>query len=323
MSRRGFVVWPRALMEHPALRDFADRAAFLDLVADAAWRPETVRRGRAVVTLQRGQVLVSVRELSDRWGWSLKRVRGFLARLTQGTPGDTLGGTLADTLPGTEGTVLTIREYWRFSGRDEGEDTPEGTPADTPKGTPADTHKKEGKKETRKEGSPVSQSGARASARGGGGAVPPVAPEAVATAAAVGEALGLGETAVPAEAVAQWLGEGVSAGALVAWARAKRDHVRRAADLVRYIGQCVRSGQVRAAPDDGSAGAQVVPIALSQWRSRLGSLRRRRHWMVGGLSLAGMRAELGDAAALGLVREVFGAGAEFGDVERLERGEVA
>ncbi|RZN35512.1 hypothetical protein CWO90_03185 [Bradyrhizobium sp. Leo121] len=72
-----------------------------------------------MVDLARGQLAHSLRHLADCWGWSVKRVRGFLRALEE----DAMIATATD--PGV--TVITIckyNEYQRVS-------RPKGTDADT------------------------------------------------------------------------------------------------------------------------------------------------------------------------------------------------
>jgi len=73
----------RDVFDHPifAQQPFTEREAWIWLVAEAAWKPITARVGKAVVSLQRGQLAHSVRFMADKWQWSKSRVDRFLARL--------------------------------------------------------------------------------------------------------------------------------------------------------------------------------------------------------------------------------------------------
>jgi hypothetical protein len=63
---------------------FTEREAWLWMIAEAAWKPMTVRAGRAVLQIDRGQIACSLRFLATRWKWPETSVRRFLARLAAG-----------------------------------------------------------------------------------------------------------------------------------------------------------------------------------------------------------------------------------------------
>jgi hypothetical protein len=88
MSERGFIAVARGFLDHPvvgARKPYNDSEAWLWLLFEAAWKPQRVRvtNGRAVgcVTLERGQLTYSRSYLAKAWGWTEKRVRGFIFRL--------------------------------------------------------------------------------------------------------------------------------------------------------------------------------------------------------------------------------------------------
>lgn len=95
------------------------------LIAEAAWKPTTVRVGGVMVDLARGQCAHSVRYLAKRWAWSKSRVDRFLTRLKT--------GTLIGTAVGQGVTVITICKY------DEYQIVwlPSGTASGTARGTRA------------------------------------------------------------------------------------------------------------------------------------------------------------------------------------------
>ncbi|MBN9495871.1 MAG: hypothetical protein J0H39_03870 [Alphaproteobacteria bacterium] len=85
MARGKFIV-DRAILAHPALQDrraprWCRRAAFVDLVSMACWKPHKVDIIDKTVILERGELSHSTRYLADRWGWSEAGVRRFLDRL--------------------------------------------------------------------------------------------------------------------------------------------------------------------------------------------------------------------------------------------------
>lgn len=62
-------------------RPFRRREAWLDLIQSAAWRRRSVTLPRGSVTLARGEFVVSVRVLAERWHWSIGAVSQFLTAL--------------------------------------------------------------------------------------------------------------------------------------------------------------------------------------------------------------------------------------------------
>lgn len=75
--------WVRAsveMLDHPLLNrgPFCRRAAWLWLIASAAWKPKTVRHKGVRLELGRGQVLIGRKHLAETWGWSEQNVRTFL-----------------------------------------------------------------------------------------------------------------------------------------------------------------------------------------------------------------------------------------------------
>jgi hypothetical protein len=66
----------QALREAP--HTYSPREALFDLVERAQRRPRGVRINGAVITLQRGELLTSERDLAERWQWTRHEVRVFL-----------------------------------------------------------------------------------------------------------------------------------------------------------------------------------------------------------------------------------------------------
>jgi hypothetical protein len=88
MSKRSFIAVERGILDHPVIgarKPFSDCEAWLWLLFEAVWKPWRVRaiNGRAagVLSLERGQLTYSQSYMARAWGWSEKRVRGFLFRL--------------------------------------------------------------------------------------------------------------------------------------------------------------------------------------------------------------------------------------------------
>lgn len=143
-------------------RAFSKAEAWLDMIAMASFVERDVAVDkRYVVRLNRGDIYMSLRQLAQRWGWSIGSVQRYVEWLTaQGrvvkkevasrvadTPFDTPFDTRCDTPPDTpkERLIQIIRlcnydRYNRIVSLIEADvDTPPDTPTDTPPDTPTDT----------------------------------------------------------------------------------------------------------------------------------------------------------------------------------------
>lgn len=73
------------MLEHDAFagEPYSKHAAWLWLIANAAWKPRRFKAPsvNAMIELERGQVLAARHYLADKWQWSEKKVRNFLAFL--------------------------------------------------------------------------------------------------------------------------------------------------------------------------------------------------------------------------------------------------
>ena len=131
-SRMDFFMVPREIFspESFAFEAYTRREALLDLIQMAAYEPKRISLVGGERELQRGQLAVSVRFLSARWGWGKDKVsrvlnefekRGFI-------------GHESDTVT----TIISIRNYDSYQGQS---DTSKDTVADTVKDTDADKYK--------------------------------------------------------------------------------------------------------------------------------------------------------------------------------------
>lgn len=127
MSERGVFAIDRGVFGHDCFADepFTEREAWMWLISEAAWKPRTRRLGNFVVSLQRGQVAVSVRYLAERWQWSKSAVDRYLARLKKRDMIGTVGGTGVNVI-----TICKYDTYQRVS-------LPDGTDTGTQSGTGA------------------------------------------------------------------------------------------------------------------------------------------------------------------------------------------
>lgn len=105
MSDRGFFTVHRDVFDHPMFKPekFCERAAWLWLLREAQWTAGKVRVGRAVVSLERGQLAHSRRFIARAWGWDESAVRRVLARWKK-------YGAI-DPQTTHEATIITICNY--------------------------------------------------------------------------------------------------------------------------------------------------------------------------------------------------------------------
>jgi hypothetical protein len=101
----------RSLMSHPAFKpeDLTEREAWIWLLMQARYKPEERRLDRFTASLERGQLMASVRYLAECWGpksWSKSRVARFLDMLKK--------RDMVDIKSGTGVSIITICKYDDF-----------------------------------------------------------------------------------------------------------------------------------------------------------------------------------------------------------------
>jgi hypothetical protein len=135
----GWFAMRRGVAEHPLFDgDMARLGAWTWLIAHACWKPTPYDIQGRIVTLERGQLCVSYRQLADAWGWSKSAVERFLTRLKT--------EAMIETETGTGRAVITICNYARYQDLSDDGGTVTGTPTGTAAGQQRDT-KEQGNKE--------------------------------------------------------------------------------------------------------------------------------------------------------------------------------
>lgn len=124
--------WLAPTKAHPASR----RDAWLDLCQMATWQP---RETRTSGTLQRGELVASLRTLGKRWGWCKDAVFHFCRDLLHRT-------AIATVRQTPDGTVYRIVNYDTYAVGGEG-DTDRQTDSGTDRGQTEDRQEQEVKKE--------------------------------------------------------------------------------------------------------------------------------------------------------------------------------
>jgi len=113
MSEHGYIALARGILDHHvvgARKPYSEFEAWAWLLFEATYKPRriTVTNGRTreVLELRRGQLSHSRSYTAKAWGWSEKRVRGFLLRLEKNQQIDRQTGHLQ--------TVISICNYERY-----------------------------------------------------------------------------------------------------------------------------------------------------------------------------------------------------------------
>lgn len=127
----GFVIIQRTAATHYLLNDAAKLGAWTWLLMRAAWKPIPFVNSGKTITLERGQLCVSVRQLAEEWGWSKSAVARFLARLET--------ETMIEREAGQGRNVITICNYCKYQDVAKGEWDKVGTASGTKLGQQRDT----------------------------------------------------------------------------------------------------------------------------------------------------------------------------------------
>lgn len=106
---RGWITLDRKIQEHwlwHKEKPFDYRSAWIDLLLSVNHEERNIPFDGQIVTVKRGSTVTSIRKLSERWGWSNKKVSGFLNLLEQ--------DKMLEQKRTTRCTTLTIVKYDNF-----------------------------------------------------------------------------------------------------------------------------------------------------------------------------------------------------------------
>ena len=105
MNNKGFIMIDRSILEDDMYfsEKFTRMQAYMDLCLLAAFKSRTFYIRGNKVELQPMQVAKSVRDLADRWQWSVNKVRGYLYELEK--------GDYIDTQKTSVNQIITIKKY--------------------------------------------------------------------------------------------------------------------------------------------------------------------------------------------------------------------
>lgn len=119
----GFALLHRSLLGHHAFRNDAEAMTFAWMILRASWKPARVRYKGKAITLQRGQLAVSVRDLAD----AMDRDKAWIERLFKRLKAE----TMIETHTETGVSVVTICNYAQYQAPSEIGKAPNETPKET------------------------------------------------------------------------------------------------------------------------------------------------------------------------------------------------
>ena len=130
MENKGFIMIDRSILEDDMYfsEKFTRMQAYMDLCLLAAFKSRSFYIRGNKVELQPMQVAKSVRDLADRWQWSVNKVRGYLYELEK--------GGYIDTQKTSVNQIITIKKYIVVNTQN---DTQINTQTDTQNDTQTDT----------------------------------------------------------------------------------------------------------------------------------------------------------------------------------------
>jgi len=145
----GFFLLHRGWRSNAVFQDepCTEREAWVWIIEETAYQDRRLRIGKVMVSVQRGQLAVSTRFLSEAWGWHHSKVRRFLNRLEN--------ERMIDTHTDTGVTLITVCNYEKYQAPDFTSDTDVGT-APTQQRHSSDTKQKKENKENKGDGSDLS-----------------------------------------------------------------------------------------------------------------------------------------------------------------------
>jgi hypothetical protein len=109
-----------------AKRTFSKWEAWVDMIQLAQWAPRKFNTTKyGVISLERGELILSLSLMTKRWGWSTQACRTFVKSPEFSTRVKAGRETQA-------GTVYLIINYDRYQGTPEEINTPTNTPVNTP-----------------------------------------------------------------------------------------------------------------------------------------------------------------------------------------------
>jgi len=113
LNNNGFVMFSRDILNDPLYLSerFTRMQAYSDLCYFAAYKEREFRIRGNKITLQRGQVAKSVRDLAQRWQWSVNTVTKFIKELEE--------DGYIETQRTSVNQIITIKKYLMYNTQNE------------------------------------------------------------------------------------------------------------------------------------------------------------------------------------------------------------
>mgnify|MGYP006921316524 FL=1 len=123
----GYIAVQRGFFDHHAFKKepFTEREAWLWLISEASWKPETTRVGDTVFNLNRGELAHACRYMAKAWQWHHLRVWRFLKRLES--------DRMIETQTKRDATHITICNYDKYQSSRNADETQSETPVKQPR----------------------------------------------------------------------------------------------------------------------------------------------------------------------------------------------
>jgi DNA-binding transcriptional regulator YhcF (GntR family) len=141
----GYVRIHRDLIGHPAFRSDAEAMAFAWMIVRAQWKPVRVRYKDRILSLQRGQLAISVRDFAA----AMDRDKAWVERLFKRLAAE----TMIETRSETGVSVITICNYDNYQAETETRETVDETPRETDARQTRDTEQR--REEVKEESTPL------------------------------------------------------------------------------------------------------------------------------------------------------------------------
>lgn len=122
-NTNGWVKIHRKLLEHYLFEDAQLYKFFSWCVLSAAYEPCMVKFGNKIVELKPGQLVMSLRQTSEKLRVSMRQLRTYIKTLKN--------DTTIDTQSDTQSTIITIVNWGVYQNSDDFGDTPSDTRSDT------------------------------------------------------------------------------------------------------------------------------------------------------------------------------------------------
>lgn len=126
MMTGGFIKLHRQLLDSPHFKNAHEQMAFAWLLLRAQWQDVDLRYKGKQLSLKRGQLALSYRDFSDKWGWSEPKCRRFIKKLSETKPKSNRqeSDAVISAVSDAGVCIITILNYNRFQDKEEKSDAP-------------------------------------------------------------------------------------------------------------------------------------------------------------------------------------------------------